>query len=187
MTLQEKIENAFRHRQIPAEVVEMESCLQIDSDVEDAQWFKGRDWREITREDWRLRHWGLNFLSPEAFAYYLPSLLVLTIHNPRDYPDLAVHSFIMRLDRTPGIENFDPPLTDRFFGLSGEEFDAIKEWLVFACENVPQVFWGAAASGPGDGFGRAFDTIDLLQKESALQRMIDKADRHAESGGKGSA
>jgi hypothetical protein len=181
MTLQEKIEKAFGHRKIPVEVVEMEGCLQVDSDVEDAQWFKGRDWRELTREDWRLRHWGLNFLSPEAFEYYLPSLLVLTIQNPKHYPDLAVHSFIAHLDRTPGKENLDPSLTDRFFGLSFEEFDAIREWLVFACENVPQVFWGAAASGPGDGFGRAFDTIDLLQKEAALQRMINKEDQDANS------
>jgi hypothetical protein len=166
MTLQEKIEKVFAHRQLPAEVVNMEGRFQIDSDIEDGLWFKGRDWHELTREDWHRRHWGFYFLSPDAFAYYLPSLLTLTILNPRDYPGLAVDSFLSELDRSSGAENLDKPLIDRYSVLNNEEFNAIKEWLLFACESFPQVFHGCAASGPGDGYGRVFDTLDLLQKQA---------------------
>ena len=173
MTLQQRIEKAFAHRRIPAEVVEMEGRFQIDSDVEDALWFKGRDWHVLTVEDWHRRHLGFYFLSPEAFAYYLPSLLILTILNPKDYPGLAVDSFLWQLDRSPGPENLDPPLIDRYSVLNDEEFNAIKEWLLFACESVPQAFGGAAASGPGDGFGRVFDTLELLQKEAERHDMGD--------------
>ena len=43
MSLIKKIEAAFAHRQMPAEVVNMEGRYQIDSDVDDALWFQGRD------------------------------------------------------------------------------------------------------------------------------------------------
>lgn len=170
----DKIEKAFAHRPMPAEVVNMEGRSQIDSDVDDALWFQGRDWRGLTRDDWEKRHWGVIFLSPGAFAYYLPSLLVLAIQDPQHYPDLTIQSFMMELDRSPGKANWDPPLTDRFFGWSTEEYEAMKDWLLFASENIPGLFHGAAASGPGDGFGRAFETIDLLQKETELQNKIDQ-------------
>ena len=68
MSLIKKIEAAFAHRQMPAEVVNMEGRYQIDSDVDDALWFQGRDWRSLTRDDWEKRHWGVIFLSPHAFA-----------------------------------------------------------------------------------------------------------------------
>ncbi len=181
MSLIKKIEAAFAHRQMPAEVVNMEGRYQIDSDVDDALWFQGRDWRGLTRDDWEKRHWGVIFLSPHAFAYYLPSLLILAIQDSQHYPDLAIQSFMMILDRSPGKANWDPPLTDRFFGWSTEEYEAMKDWLLFACENIPGMFYGAAASGPGDGFGRAFETIDSLQKETELQRMIDEGSSDTDS------
>jgi hypothetical protein len=169
MNLQEKIEKAFEDRRMPDEVVEMEGLLQIDSDVEDALWFKGRNWREVTSRDWQQYNCGLNFMSPDAYLYYLQSLLILTIKNPNDYPDLAISSFINQLDRSPGTENWDGALTDRFLGLSNAEYEAIEEWLLYASENLHDLFWGIAASGPGDGFGRAFDTIAALQRETQLQ------------------
>jgi hypothetical protein len=43
------------------------------------------------------------------------------------------------------------------------------------------MFYGTAASGPGDGFGRAFETIDSLQKETELQRMIDEGSSDTDS------
>jgi hypothetical protein len=172
MTLQEKIENAFAHRRIPTEVVEMEGRLQFDSDVEDAIWFKRRDWHDLTREDWHQHHWGFHFFSPEGFAYLLPSLLLLTILNPKEYPGLAVDSFLSQLDRSQGAENLETHLINRYSLFNEEEFNTIKEWLLFACESFPQLFHGAAASGPGDGFGRVFDTVDLLQKTSTSQRHV---------------
>jgi len=170
-----KIQTAFAHRKMPSEVIQMEGRFQIDSDVEDTLWFQGRDWREVTCDDWRQRYCAVHFLSPEAFAYYLPSLLILTLENPGT-PTLAFESIIYDLDRSPSTDGWPPRRADRFFGLRPEEYDVLKEWLLFACQNVPFFRWGDAASGPGEMFGRAFDTVDLLQKETALQKMIDEED-----------
>lgn len=185
MTLLERIEGAFAHREMPAETVQLEGRFQIDSDVEDALWFRGRDWHTLTCEDWHAHHWGVFFFLPAAFAYYLPSLLDLTIQNPKGYPDLAVDAVFQELDRSPGAENLDVRLIDRYSVLRDEEFEAVKQWLLFACENIPDAFWGAAVSGPGDGFGRVFDTIDLLQKETAARRS--KRARPSNSSGQDAA
>lgn len=169
-----KIERAFAHRKTPPEVVEMEGRLQIDSDVEDGLWFQGRDWREISKEDWERRYCGLSYLSAEAFAYYLPSVLILPVRDPQNSPDLAVDSFVWQLDSSPGIENLSP-FCYRYFEFTDDEFDAVKEWLLSACENKPDAFYGMARNGPGDGFGRAFDAIDLLHKEVMKHRERDRA------------
>ena len=168
------IQRAFADRNMPAEVVEMEGRYQIDSDVEDGLWFAGRDWRSLTLEDWRQRHCGFLFLSPEAFAYYLPSILILTVQNPKHCPDLAVQSFLSELDRSPGIENLDSHLANRFSSITRVEYEAIKEWLLWASECIPHVFYGTAVGGAGDGFGRAFDTIDLLQRTAGKRGIAEK-------------
>jgi len=108
-------------------------------------------------------------------------LLTLAIQDPQHYPDLAIQSFMMILDRSPGKANWDPPLTDRFLGWSTEEYEAMKDWLLFACENIFGIFYDAAASNPKDEFDRTFDTIDLLQKETESQRMIDEESSGADS------
>lgn len=166
MELIEKIEAAFAHRQVPTKVVEMEGRFQIDSDVEDALWFAGRDWRSITRDDWERHHCAVIFLSDEAFAYYLPSLLTLTVRNPEHIPGLAVDSLIDLLDRTPDISQWDLAFTSRFLRFSREEYTVLKEWLVFASEIPSLQGYGIAGSGPGDRFGRAFENVDLLLEES---------------------
>jgi hypothetical protein len=46
----ERIERAFAHRDRPEVVVVLHN--PVDCDSEDALWFAGRDWREITSRDW---------------------------------------------------------------------------------------------------------------------------------------
>ena len=166
----ERIERAFGHRSLPAKVIEVEGRVQIDSDIDDALWFQGRDWHDLTIEDWRQRHLGFGHMSPEGFAYYLPSVLTLTLRKPEQYPDLAVQSFLWQLDCSPGVDNLDPPVCQRYLEFTEEEFEAFKQWMLWACENVPHVFYGAASGGPGDGFGRALDTLILLQAEAEKYR-----------------
>jgi hypothetical protein len=170
MELIEKIENAFAHRRIPTEVVEMEDRLQIDSDVEEALWFAGRNWREITRDDWEKHNCAVFFLSNEAFAYYLPSLLSLTVRDPEHPPDLVVDSLIHLLDRTPDVSQWDLAFASRFLRFSKEEYAVLKEWLVFASEIPSLNGYGISGSGPGDRFGRAFDNVNLLLEESERER-----------------
>jgi hypothetical protein len=171
LSLSEKIEKAFAHRKMPSNVIEPEQFLQFDSDVEDALTFTGKDWHEITCEHWRKHYCAVSFLSPEAFAYYLPSLMSLTITNPENYPDLAVDSLINELDRSPSTVGLYDPLLKQFNGINSEEFDVIKEWLLYMCENSPYNGLGNKSSGPGEIYGRAFDTLDILQKETEIQKL----------------
>jgi hypothetical protein len=179
--LTDKIETAFSHRCMPTEVIEPEQHMRVDSDVEEALWFADRDWHDITSQDWQQRDCAVTFLSRDAFAYYLPSLLIVTVQDPQNYPDLAVGSLISSLDRSPDVAGWDDLFTRRFLGLRSEEYDAIKEWLLFVCENVSYFRYGDAASGAGETFGRAFDTIDLLQRESELQRAMEVGNPEASS------
>ena len=181
MTLEARIGKAFERHQLPCTVVDLKNCLQFDSDVEDALWFTGRDWRELTKEDWETRHCGLNFFTAEALQYYLPSLLLLTMLDPENYPALALQSALYQLDRSPGLENLDP-LTYRLVDLSVEELEVLKEWLVWSSENVQDAFFGKAVNGPGDGYGRVFDTIESLRQEAELRKMIAAENGDADAG-----
>jgi hypothetical protein len=172
MNLAEKIERAFGLRPKPAQVILVDEILQFDSDVEEALWFSGRNWHDLTWQDWEEHRSAIFFFAPDAFAYYLPSVLILSVQNPALSLD-AADSLVGELDRSPSVEGWHKSFTNRFFALQLEELDVLKEWLLQVCEYVPYQRWGLAASGPGDTFGRAFDTIELLQKEIELRRLAD--------------
>jgi hypothetical protein len=164
MELFEKIECAFAGRKMPVNLVEPADLVYPDSDIEDALWFTGRDWHEITWRNWQEHSSAIYFFVSEAFAYYLPSVLLLSCQNPRDAL-MAADSLINELDQSPDPEWWTDGLVRRFLGLSPAELNVLKEWLLQVCEYVPYKGLGFAASGQGDTFGRAFDTLDLLQKE----------------------
>jgi len=68
------------------------------------------------------------------------------------------------LDRLQALGGWNYP--KHFLGLRPKEYDLIKEWLLQLCEYASYRGFGDAVSGPGDTFGRAYDTVDLLQKEA---------------------
>ena len=162
--LSEKIERVFSTRPKPPQVRLDDEVIQLDDDVEDALWFSGHDWHELTWQNWQEHNDAIFFFDPEAFAYYLPSILLLSAQNPNESLN-AADSLIGELDRTPDPEEWPEGFVNRFIELNRAELDILKEWLLQVCEYLPYRGWGIAASGPGDTFGRAFDTIDLLQKE----------------------
>jgi hypothetical protein len=172
MNLAEKIERAFAGRRMPLDLVEADNLIYPDSDVEDTLWFTGRDWHQITWQDWQEHSSAVYFFVPDAFAYYLPSLLLLSSQNPGDAL-MAADSLISELDRSPDPQWWTDGLVRRFLGLNSAELSVLKEWLLQVCEYISYKGLGFAASGPGDKFGRAFDTLDLLQKEVERRRLAD--------------
>jgi hypothetical protein len=173
MNLKKEIEQAFRNRPLPGCVYTLKPVdlsHGIDSDVEDTLWFAGRDWRTLTPEDWEKHNCATTFFEPEAFAYYLPSLMILTMERPSDGM-LAADSVIYNLDRSPGRDNWDPPLLRRYLLLSVEELEVLKEWLIELSNYVPYRGIGLASDGPGDQLGRAFDTVAALQEERTLMEQ----------------
>jgi hypothetical protein len=77
MGLAEVIEKAFAGREMPAKVTDSDCTAPIDPDIEDALWFSGRNWREITWNDWKGHDVALSFFTRDALAYWLPSVLLL--------------------------------------------------------------------------------------------------------------
>jgi hypothetical protein len=167
MTLSEQIVEAFAHRQMPTEVIDPKAS-QFDSDVEETLWFAGRHWQDVTFEDWEAHSCAIFFLSPEAFVYYLPSLLILSMQHPTRSL-LSVDAMVGWLDRSPNTSGWNDHFTDRFIRLQSEEYAVIQEWLLFLSERAPH--YAARVYAPGDTFGRAYDTVELLRKET-LQRQI---------------
>ena len=167
--LTEKIERVFSSRPKPDQVRLADGVLQLDFEVEEALWFSGRDRHELTWQDWQQHSSAIYFFDPEAFAYYLPSVLLLSAQNPSESLE-AADSLINQLDMSPNAEGWAESFASRFLELSPAELGVLKEWLLQVCEYVPYRRWGIAASGPGDTFGRALDTVDLLQKEAERRR-----------------
>lgn len=170
MNLTDKIERVFSSRQKPAQVRLADEVIQLDSDVEEALWFSGRDWHEITWHDWQEHSCAIFFFDPDAFAYYLPSVLLLSARNPNEALN-AADSLIGELDLSPSPEGWTDGFVNRFLGLTSAELDVLKDWLLHVCEYVSYKRCGIAGSGPGDTFGRAFDTISLVQKEAERRRL----------------
>jgi hypothetical protein len=82
--LLEKIESAFSSRAKPAQVRLADGVFQLDFEVEEALWFSGRDWHELTWQDWQEHSSAIYFFDSEAFAYYLPSVLLLSAQRPSE-------------------------------------------------------------------------------------------------------
>ena len=106
-----------------------------------------------------------SFFSKDAFAYYLPSLLLVSL-NDQNSVLMAAQSVIWDLDRTPSTEGWNDLFIEHFLGLRFNEYEAMKEWLLQLCEYPAYKRCGNAGSGPGDSFGRTYDTVVLLQQES---------------------
>src|SRR5579863_4234858 len=173
MGLAEIIANAFAEREMPAKVTDSDCTPPIDSDVVDTLWFSGKNWREITWNDWKGHDVALSFFTQDALAYWLPSVLLLSLQRPGEYLSSAAY-----LIRTFGSRNWAPSpdhwkdyFRVRFVGLRTEEYEAIKEWLLFMSSLETYRKYLNVKPGPGDIFERAIETVCLAERES--QRASD--------------
>lgn len=165
MTLSKNIEKIFARREMPIQIAEPSLRSHFDSDVADALWFTGRDWRSLSWQDWQGHDSGISYFNQEALAYYLPSILTLSLQHPENCL-AAAERIVSLLDVPPSAEYWSPILKAQLVGLRSEEYDLLKEWLLDICKVPTYHLYGS--SGAGDNLGRAFDTVDLLQRETAL-------------------
>ncbi len=161
MNLRQQISEAFAHRVRPTRLVE--SSTPTSSEREDALWFEDRDWLSIKCADWESHAGAFFAFSPEALAYYLPSILVSTMDSEGRWPQVA-HSLIDALDRSPRIEFWDTFLLKRFVGLQLAEYEVLQLWLL-------------SLSGLNDGWEedaltRAYETVELLKQETERVRGL---------------
>ena len=161
MTFHHKIKQAFAERSIPTMLVEIKT--PVTPEQNDALWFKGQNWEEITWEDWDIHRDAFYAFTPEAFAYYLPSIICISIEFPQKW-FLPVDSLLHILDRSPVVEYWDNFIVTRLIGLKQKEYEMLKEWILLLSENPP--------AGLDVDFGRVFDTVDLLESETNKIRKI---------------
>lgn len=153
LRLVRQIERAFAHREKPDVLINRSIPVADDEDV---LWFAGRDWREITLQDWNGHSDAFFRFAPDAFRYYLQSILCLAAKNPEENL-LAADALVNCLDRTPNPEWWDQFLLDCLYGLRVDEYDAISSWIVMLSERK---------SYEEGSLTRAYRTIHLLRAEA---------------------
>lgn len=161
MNLCKQIEQAFAHRGKPNNVVERRD--PVTPEQEDALNFQGRDWREISWQEWERNRDAFFAFTPDAFAYYLPSILSITSQEKAKWLT-AADSFLRVLDRSPNIHHWDNFIVTRLIGLEISEFEAIKAWLLSLSGREPDF--------DEDLLTRAYETIDLLKLETEKVRNL---------------
>jgi len=161
MTLRAQIEQAFGHRQRPAKVIEEHS--PITPEQRDALWFAGRDWHEVDWQEWERHPDAFYAFVPEAFIYYLPSVLVSALDAPGGQLQ-AAHALLGVLNRSPEVYHWDAFITKRLLGLEPKEYEAIKAWVLAESGQTHMV--------SEDDLTRAYETVDLLARETARIRGL---------------
>lgn len=159
MNLSEQITRAFAHRAKPSSTVHTDAAATCD--VADAKWFVDRNYSSITWNDWIDHSSAFYTFHPLAFAYYLPSILLLSAARPNEWFAPA-DSLLQILDRSPVVANWDNFLRTRLIGLTSDEYAAIKSWLLYL----------SSGSMYQEQIDRAFDTMDLLEMETLRLRRV---------------
>jgi len=167
MGLAEVIEKAFAGREMPARLTDSDFD-PLDSDLADVLSFSGRNWREITWNDWKRHNIALCFFTRDALAYLLPSVLLLSLQRPSEYLSSAAYlvNTFGSLDWAPSPDHWKDYFRARFVGLRTEEYDAIKEWLLFMSNLEIYRKHINRKPGSGDIFERAIETVCLARRES---------------------
>jgi hypothetical protein len=162
MSLFEQIERAFAHRSKPRRLVAPRD--PVTPEQQDALQFDERDWRDITWEDWAKNPDAFYAFTPEAFVYYLPSILSVSAKNPDRWLTVA-DALLQVLDRSPEVYHWDAFLTNRLVGLETAEYAAIKAWLLSLS--------GRPSNAAEDSLMRSYETVELLTHETErLRRLI---------------
>lgn len=143
---------AFQWRIRP--IVISDSIHLSKYELDDLLFITSFDWNEITGELWEKYFDVISWFSPDAFCYYLPSIIKVSIEESQ--PNLiVVESIVYMLDRNPEPEWWDEFFLKRWTLFTIQECKAIQEWI----------FWLSSfnkSNHDDDSLERALETIELL-------------------------
>lgn len=142
--------SAFEHRQRPAAVTAVAAASTLR---DDARHFEGMDWTQVTADDWRGYSDAFFGFSPEAFLYFLPSLLLLSLEQS-NLPLNAADALVSSLDTSGDPDLWDDWFNARFRRLTASELAALRE--------CSRVYLGGAEKAEGSEFARVQDTLAML-------------------------
>lgn len=149
-----RIENAFSKRRIPVEIITTDG-LSMD------EYGEAKRFTEVLAKDLKCDHLekyyeAIYWLSPEAFCYYLPGIMLAGIRE--NEPNLLInYSIIRMIDRTPDPSFWDDFFLKRWPLLTQNECGAVQEWVLWLSSFDKDSFDDMSLS-------RAFDTLELLKR-----------------------
>ena len=149
--MQQQITSAFGHRRRPAIVTNIEVCSSLR---DDARHFEGMDWSQVTADDWKRYGDAFFGLSPEAFAYFLPSVLALSF-DESNLPLVVADALITSLDTSGDPELWDDWFSERFRQLTSPELKVLQDWST--------LYLAGREKGEGSEFVRVRETLAMLQ------------------------
>lgn len=147
-----KIFESFKWRKKP-NILTGSNDLSCD-EVEGVRAIGACEWSETTGDLWEKYNDVLSWLSPEAFCYYIPGVMVSSINDSE--PNLiVVNNLVGMLDRTPSPDWWDDFFVERWSLLTIKECNVLRGWLIWlsSFEN---------SSIDKNSFYRAIETVGLL-------------------------
>lgn len=146
--MRQQIAFAFAHRERPESVttVEVRSSLR-----DDALQFEGLDWTDVTAENWARYGDAFFGFSPQAFTYFLPSVLSLSLDQTLGAADALINA----LDTSGNPDIWDDWFSDRFRSLTLPELSVLQEWAA--------VYLAGRETGEGSTSARVQETLAMLR------------------------
>ena len=132
--LKEKILEAFADVSYPGDdqLVTHSDCFERDAI---RTFFKGKHWRDINLE-WLNREYSqdpsacLGFMTPQAFRYYLPAYLLISIDNFTE-SDVIPEATVWKLTAPEHAGSDMDRFMERMEGLTKKQVQAIRTFLEF--------------------------------------------------------
>lgn len=149
--MRDKIASAFEHRQRPTDITNVTVCSSLR---DDALHFQGKDWEEVGQQDWLSYSDAFFGFSPEAFAYFLPSILSLSLERAEGSLP-AADALITALDTSADPDLWGEWFVQRFGALTADELEVLQDWSTLHLSD--------ASRGEGTEFDRVRDTLGMLQ------------------------
>ena len=146
--MRQQISSAFSRRQRPARVTDVAVCSSLR---DDALHFKGKDWESVTELDWIEYGDAFFGFSPDAFTYFLPSILALSANRSLS----AADALITALDTSADPDIWPEWFAQRFGLLTLDELGVLKDWAASYLADADQ--------GEGSAFARVRDTVVMLE------------------------
>jgi hypothetical protein len=134
--LENMIRSAFPIYPIPDDFFRDNNLISTDIPSELKNRLFSKKWSDVTLMDWRMTgaHIGsiITYMTPDAFRYYLPSLLIGSMHDPK-YLDYSVQALLPfnneHLPKGRWWNSF-------FNGFDKIKKAAIQQFLLFAFETT---------------------------------------------------
>lgn len=145
--MQPDIASAFGPRELPSTVTEVTSNSTLR---DDALNFRGVPWIKVTAEDWANHSDAFYGLSPQAFLYYLPSILA-GANKRSNVADMLVA--VLDTSADPAV--WPTWFAERFPLLTGAELQVLKSWAMDCVADVARFDATEAA--------RVQDTLAMLE------------------------